>query len=66
MTVASLVALAVVFATTAGQPQHAAARPVEKPAFRHRFIPLTRRRRETTAYAERHYGCSAGRSPGRT
>jgi N-acetylmuramoyl-L-alanine amidase len=65
MTIASLVALAVAFATAVGgagspstqPPQRHAAPAVEKPAIRHRFIPLTQqRRRETSAYGLRHYG----------
>jgi N-acetylmuramoyl-L-alanine amidase len=64
MTIGSLVALALVFATAAAQPHPAPPAPAAhrhaaaaKPAFRHRFILLdARRRRETSAYAERHYG----------
>jgi len=67
MTIGSLVALAVAFATTVGgaapaptaptAPGQRAAPSVEKPAFRHRFIPIDdARRRETSAYAQRHYG----------
>jgi N-acetylmuramoyl-L-alanine amidase len=56
MTIGSFLALAVAVAMTVGQPAHAAA-PVPKPRFHHRFIPLDkRRRRETVAYAARHYG----------
>ncbi len=63
MTIGNLVALVVAFAATvtaqpAAAAQREAVRPaVEKPAVRHRFIPLTQqRRRETSAYALRHYG----------
>jgi beta-N-acetylhexosaminidase len=62
MTIGNLVALAVAFATTlSAQPaaaRHEAAIPVvEKPAIRHRFIPLgEQRRQETSAYGVRHYG----------
>jgi N-acetylmuramoyl-L-alanine amidase len=66
MTIGSLVALAVAFAATVGgvaaapaAPHQRAAPPVEKPAFHHRFIPIDeKRRRETSAYAQRHYGLS--------
>ena len=67
MTIGSLVALAVAFAATVGgaapgstapsAPRPRAAPSVEKPAFHHRFIPIDDgRRRETSAYAQRHYG----------
>jgi beta-N-acetylhexosaminidase len=51
VTIGSLVALAAAVIATA----HPA--PAAKPAFHHRFIPIDdRRRRETSAYAQRHYG----------
>ncbi len=66
MTIGNLVALAVAFAATIGgagtAPAAAPAHrhvvpPVEKPAFHHRFIPITaQRERETSAYGVRHYG----------
>jgi N-acetylmuramoyl-L-alanine amidase len=65
MTIGSLVALAVAFATVLGggsapasapAPRHVAP-PVAKPAIHHRFIPIAaQRRRETSAYGQRHYG----------
>jgi N-acetylmuramoyl-L-alanine amidase len=68
MTIGSLVALAVAFAATIGgagtapaaPPAHGhVVPPVEKPAFHHRFIPITaQRRHETSAYGLRHYGRS--------
>lgn len=63
MTIGSLVALAVAFATTVGgagpapAPARHVAPPVEQPAIRHRFVPIgAQRRRETSAYGLRHYG----------
>ncbi|MFL5817291.1 MAG: N-acetylmuramoyl-L-alanine amidase [Conexibacter sp.] len=66
MTIGSLLALALAFATAVGGPGPTAATasahrrvtaPVEKPAFHHRFIPIDdARRRETSAYGQRHYG----------
>ena len=65
MTIGSLVALAVAFSTVLGGPPAPAsasahrhvAPPVEQPALHHRFIPITaQRRRETSAYGQRHYG----------
>lgn len=58
MTIGSLTALAVALvATVASQQRPPPAPAVAKPAFHHRLIPLdARRRRETSAYARRHYG----------
>ncbi|HKG39005.1 MAG TPA: N-acetylmuramoyl-L-alanine amidase [Conexibacter sp.] len=67
MTIGNLVALAVAFVATIGGaagPASATASasrhvapPVERPAIRHRFIPITaQRERETSAYGVRHYG----------
>jgi N-acetylmuramoyl-L-alanine amidase len=51
VTIGSFVALAAALVAVA----HPA--PVAKPRFHHRFIPLPERRlRETSAYAQRHYG----------
>lgn len=58
MTIAKLAALVAALAAAAGGPPHAAT-VVPKPPIRHMYIPLPPRRlRETSAYAQRHYGLS--------